>query len=70
MSDVWGPFGTNNMLMYHDEFLCAEIGQVGTQFDGLGHIGTRTKMADGSVQDVLYNGITAEEMKGLLWPMS
>ena len=57
-----GPFGENNMLMYFDEFLCAEIGQVGTQFDGLAHIGTRMEMADGSIQDVFYNGVTADEM--------
>jgi hypothetical protein len=30
-----------NALVGHDDFLCAEIGNVGTQFDGLGHIGTR-----------------------------
>jgi kynurenine formamidase len=62
-SPTGGPFGANNMLMFHDEFLCTEIGQVGTQFDGLGHIGTRMKMADDSTQDVFYNGITANEMK-------
>ena len=33
-----GPFGKNK-LCYHDEFVASEIGQVGTQFDGLGHIG-------------------------------
>ena len=33
-----GPFGENRMV-YHDEFVTSEIGQVGTQFDGLGHIG-------------------------------
>jgi kynurenine formamidase len=63
-SPTGGPFGENNMLMYHDEFLCAEIGQVGTQFDGLAHIGTRMQMADGSTQDVFYNGVTADEMGG------
>ena len=62
-SPTGGPFGEKNQLMYHDEFLCAEIGQVGTQFDGLAHIGTRMKMADGSTQDVFYNGVTAEEMR-------
>ena len=40
-----GPFG-DNMLMGHDDFLCAEIGQVGTQFDGPSHIGMRMTMAD------------------------
>jgi len=33
-----GPFGENK-LVYHDEFLSTEIGQTGTQFDALGHIG-------------------------------
>ena len=63
-SPTGGPFGENNQLVYHDEFLCAEIGQVGTQFDGLAHIGTRMKMADGSTQDVFYNGVPVEEMRG------
>jgi len=35
---TFGPLGTNR-TMYHDEVVSAEIGQVGTQFDGLGHIG-------------------------------
>ncbi len=43
---TFGPMGTNR-TMYHDELVSAEIGQVGTQFDGLGHIG---------VGDVFYNG--------------
>lgn len=62
-SPTGGPFGENNMMMYHDDFLCAEIGQVGTQFDGLGHIGTKIQMADGTTQDVFYNGIPVEEMR-------
>jgi kynurenine formamidase len=45
-----GPFGKNN-LIYHDEFIETEIGQVSTQFDGPGHIGVRV----GSV-DYMYNG--------------
>ena len=57
------PMGSNN-LIYYDEFLVAEIGQVGTQFDGPGHIGERLKMADGSEKDVFYNGFTNEEIKG------
>jgi kynurenine formamidase len=43
---TFGPMGTNR-TMYHDEIVSAEIGQVGTQFDGLGHIG---------VGDIFYNG--------------
>lgn len=56
------PLGQNR-LVYHDELLVAEIGQVGTQFDGPGHIGMRMKMADGSEKDVFYNGHTLDEMK-------
>jgi len=56
-----GPFGATQ-LMYNDEFLATEIGQVGTQFDGLGHIG----VAVGDTQDKKslrwYNGFTAAEM--------
>jgi kynurenine formamidase len=43
---TYGPLGSNE-TMYHDEVVSAEIGQVGTQFDGLGHIG---------VGDIFYNG--------------
>jgi kynurenine formamidase len=46
-----GPFGTNQVV-WNDEFVVAEIGQVGTQFDGPGHIGVRGK--DGV--DRWYNG--------------
>jgi kynurenine formamidase len=58
-----GPGGKNS-LMGHDDFLCAEIGQVGTQFDGPGHIGMRMTMADGSVKDVYYNGFTVQDDMG------
>ncbi len=50
-----GPFG-KNALVYHDEFLATEIGQIGTQFDGPGHIGVRT-----SKGDFYYNGRWREE---------
>ena len=61
-SPTHGPLGSNQ-LVAHDEFVAASIGQVGTQFDGLGHIGQRMRMADGSIQDVFYNGVTREEMR-------
>ncbi|MEM7424986.1 MAG: cyclase family protein [Pseudomonadota bacterium] len=38
-----GPFG-KQQLMYNDDYLATEIGQIGTQFDGPGHIGVRTSM--------------------------
>ena len=44
------PSGSNQMVS-NDELVSGEIGQVGTQFDGLGHVGMRI---DG--EDVFYNG--------------
>jgi kynurenine formamidase len=56
-----GPFGKNK-LVYHDEFVCTEVGQVGTQFDGLGHIGCITGK-DGDMTEMrYYNGFTEAEM--------
>lgn len=49
-------------MRLNSEFVSAQIGQVGTQFDGLGHIGTRVEMADGTTPDVYYNGFTGEEI--------
>jgi hypothetical protein len=39
-----GPFGKHK-LYYHDELFVGEIGQIGSQFDGLGHIGRSRAMA-------------------------
>jgi kynurenine formamidase len=36
-----------NQAVYHDEIISGELGQIGTQFDGLGHLG---------IGDVFYNG--------------
>ena len=58
-----GTFGSNK-IMWNDEFLATEIGQVGTQFDGLGHIGVQVGDAGDKQQMRWYNGFTAEEMGG------
>ena len=50
-------------VVFNDEYVAAEIGQVGTQFDGPGHVGQRVKFADGSESYVFYNGATAEDMR-------
>jgi kynurenine formamidase len=56
-----GPFGSNKVV-YHDEFLAAQIGQVGTQFDGLGHIGVQ-RGPDGDRSEMrYYNGFTEQEI--------
>ena len=54
-SPTGGPMGRNNVV-YHDEMVSGQIGQVGTQFDGLGHVGTRV---DG--EDTFYNGFKRSE---------
>jgi len=40
-----------NQLVSNDELVSGEIGQVGTQFDGLGHVGCRV-----GGDDIFYNG--------------
>jgi kynurenine formamidase len=37
----------SNQPVYHDELVSGELGQIGTQFDGLGHLG---------IGDLFYNG--------------
>lgn len=56
-----GAFGGNQVL-WNDEFLATEIGQVGTQFDGLGHIGVNIGKGGNKSEMRWYNGVTAEEM--------
>jgi kynurenine formamidase len=46
-----GPFG-KNALVYHDELVITELGQISTQFDGPGHIGVNT-----SKGPQFYNGV-------------
>ena len=58
-----GPFGENK-LIYNDEFLATEIGQIGTQFDGLGHIRIQTGK-DGDKNEMrYYNGFTEQQVGG------
>jgi kynurenine formamidase len=47
---TFGPMGSNS-LMYHDEVVSGELGQVGTQFDGLGHIGIGEQFYNGHLRD-------------------
>ena len=46
-----GPLGANR-TMGHEAIISGELGQVGTQFDGLGHIG---------VGDLFYNGLSRHD---------
>lgn len=60
---VPGAPGQVGGLVFNDDYLAAEIGQVGTQMDGLGHVGRRIQMADGTASEVFYNGFTLDEMR-------
>lgn len=53
-----GPFGEHK-LMYNDEMFSGEVGQVGSQFDGLGHIAA---MVGNEIR--YYNGFTQEQVGG------
>jgi kynurenine formamidase len=54
-SPTGGPDG-DNRLVYHDDLFSGEIGQIGTQLDGLGHVGVRV-----GGDDVFYNGFKRSE---------
>jgi len=41
------PMPGKNQAVYHDDIISGELGQIGTQFDGLGHLG---------IGDLFYNG--------------
>src|SRR3954470_22253082 len=53
----FGPVGRNKIIA-NEEYLCAEIGQVGTQFDGLAHIGVESKGPSDNSGKLYYNGLT------------
>lgn len=52
---TFGPEG-KNAIVGNSEMVAAEIGQVGTQFDGLGHVGVRV-----NGEDLFYNGFKLSE---------
>ena len=47
---TYQPFA-DNQIIGNDEIVSAEIGQVGTQFDGLGHVGVQV-----GDDEIFYNG--------------
>jgi kynurenine formamidase len=56
-----GPLGKNQVI-WNDEFLAAEVGQVGTQFDGFGHIGVQIGKPGDENGIRFYNGFTGAEI--------
>src|SRR5438128_7162908 len=56
-----GPFASNR-LIFNEEYVTGELGQVGTQFDGLGHIGVLIGAEGDQNAMRFYNGVTGAEM--------
>ena len=56
-----GPAG-GNAIVYKDELVTAEIGQVGTQFDGIGHIAVSINGAGDSSDVRYYNGFKESDV--------
>jgi len=56
-----GVLGANRVV-WMDEFLATEVSQVGTQFDGLGHIGVATGSDGDKEQMRFYNGFTGQDI--------
>lgn len=50
-----GPTG-DHQVVYNSELISGELGQVGTQFDGLGHVGTHV-----NGENIFYNGFKLSE---------
>jgi kynurenine formamidase len=48
----WGPMGKNR-LVWNEEFIAGHLGQDGTQFDALCHMGT-VKGSPGNLNDIIY----------------
>ena len=48
----------------HGDYFTGYLGQMGTQFEALGHQGEALRMADGSVKMLYYNGFTEEDLTG------
>jgi len=59
---TYGPEGADKVV-FNDEYIAGPLGQVGTQFDGPGHVGKQITLADGTTTEVFYNGYTTSDMK-------
>jgi len=57
-----GPASGANRLVGRQEYLGTNIGQVGTQFDGLGHIGVAIGDPSDPAEARFYNGYTEAEV--------
>ena len=57
-----GPLGSKSHTIWNDDFLCAEVGQMGTHMDALGHLGHQNMTPCGHCETLLYNGNRLDEI--------
>ncbi|MCB8881519.1 cyclase family protein [Acidisoma cellulosilytica] len=55
-SGTGGPVGAKSRTIWNDDFVCTEIGQMGTHMDALGHLGHQAAGGCGHCETLLYNG--------------
>ena len=51
-----GPEGAISRTVWNDDFICTEIGQIGTHMDALGHVGHQVTYPCGHCDTLVYNG--------------
>jgi len=51
-----GPEGAVSQTVWNDDFVVAELGQIGTHMDALGHVGHQIRLPCGHCETLVYNG--------------
>lgn len=59
-----GPAPRAGAGAVHQDYFNGYLGQMGTQFDALGHQGEALKMADGAIRNLYYNGFSEDDLTG------
>ncbi|MCJ8151271.1 cyclase family protein [Shinella sedimenti] len=57
-----GPEGAVSRTIWNDDFICTEIGQIGTHMDALGHLGHQVTYPCGHCDTLVYNGNKLSEI--------
>jgi kynurenine formamidase len=57
-----GPEGKVSRTVWNDDFICTELGQIGTHMDALGHLGGQVSYPCGHCETLVYNGNTLSDI--------
>lgn len=57
-----GPEGRISRTVWNDDFVCTELGQIGTHMDALGHLGHQVTYPCGHCDTLVYNGNKLSEI--------